>query len=84
MIIKILHELIPIGIMFLCAFVFTTQWLIRSMIDWQNDPDKSTYLGYSICWYMGTPLMFLVGWYGAIALIIAGINIWTLIRSCFQ
>ncbi len=81
MITKILNELIPVGIVFLFAVIFTTQWVVRSMIDWQNNPDKSTYLGYSLGWYIGAPLVFVVGWYGTLALLIVGINIVTLIRS---
>ena len=84
MITKILNELIPISIVFLFASIFAAQWLIRSMIDWQNDPDKSGYIVYSFSWYMGTPFMFIMGWYGTLALIVAGINIWALIRNCFQ
>ena len=74
----------PIGIVFLCAFIFTAQWLIRSMIDWQNDPDKSGYIGYSAGWYVGTPLIFVISWYGTLALIVVGINVLMLIRNYFQ
>lgn len=81
---KILNELIPIGVVFLFASIFAAQWLIRSMVDWQHDSDKSSYLGYSFTWYMGTPLVFLIGWYGTIILFIAGINIIMLIRDCFR
>jgi len=70
-----LKELIPILVMFAAGIICSSLYLYNSMSEWFSTKPAGGYLGYSIGWYLWTPIQFVIGWYGAIILVVILINV---------
>ncbi len=74
-------ELIPVLVMYLAGTVTAGIYLYHSMSEWFATKPAGGYLGYSLGWYLWTPIQFMLGWYGAIILVIVTINVWAYLKG---
>lgn len=71
-----MRELIPLLFLFLVGLVVSGSRLWHSMHVWFSKTGSDEYIAYSLDWYLVTPIIFAVGWYGGVFLVIAAINLW--------
>jgi len=76
-----MRELIPLICLFIAGLTLSVFRLWYSMSQWFSQRGSDEYIGYALDWYLMPPVMFAIGWYSGMFLMIIGITMWSLFNK---